>query len=453
MIFFYNCKLLYINVLKFGIILENWHHKKKMKQLLCILFYFFSGSTGNAQGNWVASGSEVVNFSVVDIAAIGGIGWSSERGPIPGYFSATDTAAYTGCSDAANIDGYLKKYGNNAFIFPVGSGDKLRSLEISAPANLTDTYATAWITGNPTENHDPTSPNAGAHPVSSVSFPIASVSTVGQWDWQVGDADHLGPGTTGTGEGLTIKVSIPDMTLFATATSLRLVGWNGTTWIDLSETSTASGNTENSTLTGTMVPNITAIAIGRIASALPLKLESFTASSSNCNTVLNWKTSSEINTNKFIVEQSFDAVHFTTLIAVAASGPLYGNRYSTTVAQPYGIAYYRLKIYDNDGSYIYSQTVSYRNNCTASDQMQVYPNPVSAYENIYLNFTTSFRGQADFIIFNSISQRVLSKKIQVTEGKNLIATEVLKLTAGTYFIRLIGADGKQIGTVQKFIKQ
>jgi hypothetical protein len=108
-----------------------------------------------------------------------------------------------------------------------------------------------------------------------VVFPIAAVSTVGQWDWQVGNGNNLGAGTTGTGAGLIIKVSIPDLTQFSPAAGLRLVGWNGNNWIDLSKAATATGNTENSTLTGTMIPNITAIAIGRIVAALPRQIRKF----------------------------------------------------------------------------------------------------------------------------------------------------------------------------------
>jgi hypothetical protein len=48
----------------------------------------------------------------------------------------------------------VKKYGNTSFIFPVGTGTKLRSIEISAPTQSTDAYATAWIAGNPNNNLD-----------------------------------------------------------------------------------------------------------------------------------------------------------------------------------------------------------------------------------------------------------------------------------------------------------
>ncbi|MFM6926234.1 MAG: hypothetical protein ACKOU7_12080, partial [Ferruginibacter sp.] len=282
-----------------------------MKRTSFTILFMLSLLAGNAQGNHVFSGTELVNFSVTDIAVTNGITWSTDRNSLPGYFSVVDTASYTGCTDAVNIDGYIKKYGKGDFIFPVGNGKDLRTLEISTPAVSTDAYATAWILGNPGFNADPTGPNEGTHAVDLVQFPLAMVSPVGQWDWQVGDANNLGPGTTGTGVGLIITVSIPDMTHFAKTSDLRLAGWNGTNWIDLSGNATASGNTENSTLTGIMQHGITAVAIASISKFLPFNLDIFTATPADCHAVIRWTTSNENSISSYVVEQSFDNVYFT----------------------------------------------------------------------------------------------------------------------------------------------
>ena len=191
-------------------------------------FFFFISTllfvlNGYAQANRVFSGGEVVNFSVVDISAMGDQAWRSERAAQPGYFSSIENASYTGYSDQHNIDGYIKKYGNNAFVFPVGTGNDLRILEISKPKKISDAYATAWIEGDPSNSNDPTDYYSVKHPVQSVTSPIISVSKAGQWDWQVGENANLGDGTTGNGEGLIITVSIPDMTQFSDVSELRLV--------------------------------------------------------------------------------------------------------------------------------------------------------------------------------------------------------------------------------------
>jgi Secretion system C-terminal sorting domain len=427
---------------------------KAMRTFTCILVFILFATASFCQGNHVFSGGEAANFSIVDIPASGTATWSTDRTSTPGYFSIINTAAYTGCSDAANINGYIKKYGNNPFIFPVGSGNDLRTLEISSPLLTTDAYATAWIAGNPSNNLDHTAPNAGTHDVFAVAAPIIAVSTAGQWDWQVGEAGNLGSGTTGNGAGLTITVSIPDMTSFAVASSLRLVGWNGTNWIDLSGTATATGNTENSLLSGTMVPGITAVAIGTVSWVLPLKLESFTANASNCDAVISWVSSNEINTDKFIVEQSTDNIHYTPAVNVKAKGNSNTvNNYSVTLAQPTGLVYYRLKMIDINGTYTYSNVIVCRTHCAVNEFMRVYPNPVVATGTVNLSFGTAYKGRATLIITNTLGQRFTAMAAQVNTGTNLIPVEVARFAAGTYFITLLAENGEQIGTVQKFIKQ
>lgn len=428
--------------------------RTQMKLILTTLITLLSILYGNAQGNRVLSGGEVANFGVVDITVVDGIKWTTERSATPGYFSAIDTAAYTGCSDDIHIDGYVKKYGNKPFIFPIGSDNKLRTLEISAPSLSSDAYATAWVPGDPSSALDPTGPFGGMHPVTSCSGPILAVSTVGQWDWQVGDAANLGDGTTGTGEGLIIRVSIPDMTTFAVAGSLRLAGWNGTSWVDLSGRETATGNTANSILEGIMIPYISAIGIGRIYSTLPLALESFIAEAANCKVTLKWKTAGEYNTDKFVIEQSISTTDFQGIATVPARGSAGGSNYSITVAQPAGAASYRLKMTDKDGRFTYSPVVQARNTCESSDYMQVFPNPVtSGNQDINVRFKTSYRGKAQLMVFNSLSQQVIVKMVEVTAGENHVSANVMNLINGSYIIRLLGADGTLIGNAQKFIKQ
>ncbi len=412
-----------------------------------------SALSGYTQGNHVFSGGELINVSVMDIPASGNITWATDRLSVPGYFSALNTAAFTGCSDAAHINGYVKKYGNSSFIFPVGTGNDIRTLGISSPLTATDAYATAWIGGNPGDMIDPTEPNAGLHSTLLFTSPIVAVSTAGQWDWQVGDAGNLGNGTTGTGEGLTITVSIPDMSSFANAANLRLVGWNGSSWIDLSGTATASGNTENSTLSGIMIPGITAVAVGSVSLTLPLKLESFFATPNSCDALLNWRTSNEINTAQFSIQQSTDNVTYTTVATVKAKGNSSSANYSIQIAQPSGLAYYRLKMVDQNGAYTYSNISLCRTNCAVKEFMTVYPNPVITGATLYLSFSTPYKGKATLSITTITGQRHLTQTVQVDAGSNLVPINVNMLVAGTYLLGLNAITGESIGTIQKFIKQ
>ena len=424
-----------------------------MKQFLLSIFSIFFLLIGYAQSNRVFSGVEALNFGTVDISLQRGTVWSSERNANPGYFSSLENAKFIGYSDEAHIDGYIKKYGNSAFIFPVGNGKDLRALEISKSDAITDAYATAWIEGDPTSNIDPTEPHAGEHSVLAVDQIISSVSKAGQWDWQTGEAGNLGIGTTGNGDGLLITVSMPDMSKFADESDLRLVGWNGTQWIDLSRKPTATGNKEDSKLSGTMIPGITAIAIGKIASVPLVKIVSLTASTSNCNTILKWETSVENNSSIFIVEQSEDNISFHTISSLATLGSSNGSKYAKEVTQPYGNAYYRLKIQHANDRYEYSPVILNNNICHGIEDFQIYPNPVVDNEKINLRFTTSYDGAAELMILSNTGQQVLKKMVQVKSENNLLTIEINNLIHGTYFINIIGSNREQIGSTIQFIKQ
>ncbi|WP_206445600.1 Ig-like domain-containing protein [Spirosoma sordidisoli] len=183
--------------------------------------------------------------------------WVTDRSATPGYFAATGTAVYSGADDTHNVNGYVKHYAsaaNQAFSFPVGSGTDYRSLGVSGTRSASSVIGVAWIVGDPTSTTDPTTPSAGTHATTALGTGITAVSTAGMWDWQ---------DLTNDAVGLTVTVSIPNMSSFGLASDLRLVGWNGSQWVNLSGSAGASGNTENSTLSGSMIAGITALAVGK----------------------------------------------------------------------------------------------------------------------------------------------------------------------------------------------
>lgn len=230
----------------------------RVVRLMCVVAMLLHTTSARAQGNRVFEGVEKVAYRAIDLSTPGGQTWSTHRGATPGYFSAVGTASYTSPADAAaNVDGYVKHYAdvaNQSFSFPVGTGADYRELGVSGTRTDTSEIAVAWIVGDPTTTADPTAPNAGTHNVSTFGTGLSAVSPIGQWDWQ---------DVSGDAAGVTVTVSIPDMTALGAAADLRLVGWDGTEWVNLSGTTGASGNTENSTLSGTMIAGISALGIGR----------------------------------------------------------------------------------------------------------------------------------------------------------------------------------------------
>ncbi|WP_435355912.1 hypothetical protein [Emticicia sp. SJ17W-69] len=264
------------------------------------LCYFLLGFTiAYAQtGNYVPTGAEAVNYGSISLST--STNWATARTATPGYFAAYGTAIYTEADDTHNINGYVKHYvtaANQGFTFPVGTGTDLRTLTTSGTVPNGAAYGAAWILGNPGTTTDPT--DNATHSLTALGTGVSSVSSVGQWDWIE---------ITGSTAGITVTVSIPDLSSFGPASQLRLVGWDGSKWVNLSGTTGASGNTENSTLSGTMVSGIKALGVGigcsagttapilslstksNVCPATTADLSTITASNTPNGSIITWHT-------------------------------------------------------------------------------------------------------------------------------------------------------------------
>jgi hypothetical protein len=111
---------------------------------------------------------------------------------------------------------------------------------------------------------------------------------------------------------------------------------------------------------------------------LPISLLSFDAIRLTSKVLLQWVTSNEVNSSKFIVERSGDGIHYTSVRTVPAKNTIGNNYYSLIDGQPMaGLNYYRLKMVDRDEVYRYSPVRKINFN-DPGDDITLYPNPVTA---------------------------------------------------------------------------
>ncbi len=90
---------------------------------------------------------------------------------------------------------------------------------------------------------------------------------------------------------------------------------------------------------------------------LPVELVYFTASYSNRKVTLQWKTATEVNNRRFLVQRQSAGGAWETVAEVAASGASSGSLYSAIdVPTSDGVYQYRLAQQDNDGRITYSET-------------------------------------------------------------------------------------------------
>lgn len=128
------------------------------------------------------------------------------------------------------------------------------------------------------------------------------------------------------------------------------------------------------------------------AIVLPIELESFTAEINEYEEVeLNWVTLSELNSSHFIVSKSADGENWKEILTVTAAGTTTETtHYFGLDEASYGITYYLLTQYDNDGrkNVFGPVSVSMKNNKIT---WSAYPNPVNGNGKIILkDLSTGF---------------------------------------------------------------
>lgn len=96
------------------------------------------------------------------------------------------------------------------------------------------------------------------------------------------------------------------------------------------------------------------------SSLLPVNLLNFGGTAASKNISLNWKVSSELNTDYYQVEKSADGAAFSTLGKVYSISVNNGSDKTYSYADPSpftGANYYRLRMVDKEGKYTYSPVI------------------------------------------------------------------------------------------------
>jgi hypothetical protein len=209
--------------------------------------------------------------------------------------------------------------------------------------------------------------------------------------------------------------------------------------VDASNTAIQSGTLGVIELT-TLSNNITGQNFGikraPQGSSLPVKLESFTGTSTDCNKVnLTWTVSDAVNFNHFEVESALDGAAFKAIATVFydANRTTYNFYESSLEKRTYQ---YRLKMVDIDGRFNYSPVIFIKPDCSGQRRLLAYPNPVK--ENLTLDGLYS--GQ-QVLMYNASGQMVQSKK--VTGSQALI--DMSTMNDGVFYIIVLDKNGVKTG--------
>lgn len=190
------------------------------------------------------------------------------------------------------------------------------------------------------------------------------------------------------------------------------------------------------------VTNWTAVGI-----QLPVELIEFNGVTLPRKNVLNWKTASEQNCERFDILRSFDGDSFEKIGTVFGSGNSSSIvNYSFTDEEIHaGETYYKLKQFDYNGSSQLTDPIVLTRNKSEEGLIACYPNPTNGVLTIEIN------GNLNELI------EILDIRGNMIQSQNLISSTYTKLefdlstvSSGVYFVRYVDQSGKQ--TLYKITK-
>ena len=329
-----------------------------------------------------------------------------------------DNATSINASNISYINGPLVKIGDDAFTFPVGKNNLLRTIGMNVGnANINDVFTAEYFYQNPQVVYG-----------SAIDPSLDHISSCEYWTL------NQNVGSTLKTVTLSWSSNSCGVTL---GTDLRVARWNSAYWYNEGATA-SSGNNAAGTVTSNTTTGFGPFTLASITSQnpLPIQLISFSAEIKNNSIYTQWLTSSEINNDFFTLEKSKDGIHFFAVGIVKGAGNstrLIDYEYSDD--NPYtGISYYRLKQTDFDGKFSYSDIVPVKIKFSDLKILSVNPNYENNVVELKINFPRSSKAQ---IIIQDLNGRVLIDMNLRVEPKIFSLPIMVNLTHGIYILQVI----------------
>lgn len=175
---------------------------------------------------------------------------------------------------------------------------------------------------------------------------------------------------------------------------------------------------------------------------LPVVLVSFEAKRVGAAVACAWATASEQSNSHFTVERSLDGVSFQELGTVAGHGSsTTAHTYGFTDGQPVaGLAYYRLKQVDVDGTATYSPVVTVPSSPTATAAaITAVPNPSTGQFTLLTSFGAATQLQGGVV--DMLGKKVWTINERVSAEAASLPIDLSAQPAGVYLVQLQGPAG------------
>ncbi len=177
---------------------------------------------------------------------------------------------------------------------------------------------------------------------------------------------------------------------------------------------------------------------------VPIELYSFSVHSSDDKAHVQWTTSSETNNDYFTLEKSRDGLEYFAIARVKGAGTSTENlNYSFVDNNPFeGISYYRLMQTDFDGTFEYSDILTF-NNKNSGSILNVFPNPVKRGQQI--NIFNGSKSERILRLYNLNGALILEQKL--APGMNNLDFDNGPL-GGLYLAKFVDQKNNTVKVIQ-----
>jgi hypothetical protein len=181
---------------------------------------------------------------------------------------------------------------------------------------------------------------------------------------------------------------------------------------------------------------------------LPVDIVTFTGYSEEGINYLHWVTSSEENTQYFEIERSTNEGVFEKIGSVPANTntndeTIYAFTDNNAAT---GLNYYRLHMFDVDGSADYSQIIAIESGIQ-SNTLTI--DAVASQSNLELNILAPKGGKATIILYDISGREILMQPVIAGTGKTTVILNIDGLESGSY-VAVVSLNAET--ATEKFIK-
>jgi Secretion system C-terminal sorting domain len=182
---------------------------------------------------------------------------------------------------------------------------------------------------------------------------------------------------------------------------------------------------------------------------LPVQLVQFLANKNDDGSVkVIWSTSQEQNSDYYDVERSGDQAVWSSIGTVKAKGfsSTTSNYFLTDKSPLSGTGYYRLKMVDLDGKFVYSKTVTVTTE-NSSVPLVVYSNPFS--DQIRLKINLSRPQNLMMTVSDMQGKTYITQSYQAQSGDNFVNIQPSLTSSGMYILKIQGDTYNQTIKLEK----